>query len=140
MQTHGQQYTKFPCLSVYPRVCSYSCSLSLSNPLRDAIYLILCYPLILLSSVFSSISVFSNELALCIRWPKYWSFSFSISPSNEYSGLITIRIYWFDLLAFQGTHKSFLQHHSLKASILWCSAFFMAQLSYHYPNFTSLAW
>ena len=93
-------------------------------------YLILCYPLTLLSSVFSSISVFSNDLALCIRWPKYWSFSFSISPSNEHSGLISIRIYWFDLLAFQGTHNRFLQHHSLKASILWCSPFFMVQLSH----------
>ena len=77
----------------------------------------------------SSIRVFSSELALCIRWPKYWSFSFSTSPSNEYSGLISFRIDWLDLLAVQGTLKSLLQHHSLKASILWCSAFFMVQLS-----------
>ena len=83
-------------------------------------------------SVFPSIKVFSNELALCIRWPKYWSFSFSISPSNEYSGVISFRIDWLDLLAVQGTLKSLLQHHSSKASILWCSAFFMVQLSHPY--------
>ena len=83
-------------------------------------HLILCCPL-LLPSIFPSIRVFSNELALHIRWPKYWSFSFSISPSSEYSGLISFRIYWFDLLAVQGILKSLLQHHSLKASILWCS-------------------
>ena len=81
-------------------------------------YLILFRPLLLLPSVFPSIRVFSNELALCIRWPKYWSFSFSISPSNEYSGVISFRINWLDLLAVQGTLKSLLQHHSLKASIL----------------------
>ena len=80
----------------------------------------------------SSIRVFSNELALCIRWPKYWSFSFSISPYNEYSGLISFRMDWLDLLAVQGTLKSLLQHHNSKASILWCSAFFMAQLSHAY--------
>ena len=92
-------------------------------------HLILCHPLLLLPSVFLSIRVFSNELVLRIRWPKYWSFSFSISASNEYSGLISFRIEWFDLLAVQGTPKSLLQHHSLKASILPCSAFFMVQLS-----------
>ena len=81
-------------------------------------HLVLCHPLLLLRSIFPSIRVFSNESALCIRWPKYWSFSFSISPSNEYSGLISFRIDWFDLLAAQGTLKSLLQHHSLKASIL----------------------
>ena len=90
-------------------------------------HLILCRPLFLLPSVFPSIRVFSNELALCIRWPKYWSFSFSISPSNEYSGLISFRIDWFDL-AVQGTLKSFLQHHNLKASILGHSAFLKASL------------
>ena len=89
---------------------------------------ILCHPLFLLSSVFPSIRVFSNESALLIRWPKYWSFSFSIGPSNECSGLISFRIDWFDLLAVQGTFKSLLQHHSSKASILWCWAFFMVQL------------
>ena len=87
-------------------------------------HLLLCCSLLLLSSIFPSIRVFSNELALHIRWPRYWSFSFSISPSNEYSGLISFRIDWFGL-AVQGTLKSLLQHHSSKASILWCSAFFM---------------
>ena len=91
-------------------------------------HLILCHLLFLLLSIFPSIRGFSNELALCIRWPKYWSFSFSISPSNEYSGLISFKIDWFDLLAVQWTLKSLLQHHSLKASILWCPAFFTAQL------------
>ena len=95
-------------------------------------HLILCHPLLLLPSVFPSIRVFSNGLALCIRWPKYWSFSFSISSSNEYSGLISFRIVLFDLLAVQGILKSLLQHHSLKASVLWCSAFIMVQLSHPY--------
>jgi len=93
---------------------------------------ILCHPLLLLPSILPSIKVFFNELALRVRWPKYCSFSFSISPSNEYSGLISFRIDWFDLLAVQGTLKSFLQHHNLKASILQCSAFFMVQLSHLY--------
>ena len=92
-------------------------------------HLILCCPLLLLPSIFPSIKVFSNELALHIRWPKYWSFSFSISPSIEYSGLISFRIDWFDFLAVQGTLKSLLQHHHSKAAILQCSAFFMVQLS-----------
>ena len=87
-----------------------------------------CCPLLLLPSIFPSIRVFSNELVLCIRWPNYWSFSFSISLSNEYSELISFRIDWLDLLAIQGTFKSLLQHHSSKASILWCSAFFTVQL------------
>ena len=95
-------------------------------------HLILCRPLLLLPSIFPSIRVFSNESALRIRWPKYWSFSFSISISNEYSGLISFRMDWLDLLAVQGTLKSFLQHHSSKASILQCSAFFIVQLSYPY--------
>ena len=93
-------------------------------------HLILCHSLLLLPSIFSSIRVFSNESTLCIRWPNYWSFSFSISPSNECSGLISFRIDWLDLLAVQGTLKSLLQHHSSKASILWSSAFFMVQLSH----------
>ena len=97
-----------------------------------SIHLILCHPLLLLPSIFPSIRVFSNESALPIRWPKYWSFSFRISPSNEYSGLISFRIDWLDLLAFQGTLKSLLQHHSSKASILRCSAFFIVQLSHPY--------
>ena len=92
-------------------------------------HLILSHPLLLLPSIFPSIRVFSSELALCIRWPRYGNFSFSISPSNEYSGLISFRIDWFDLLAVQGTLKSLLQHHSSKASILWSSAFFIVQLS-----------
>ena len=95
-------------------------------------HLILCHPLLLLPSIFPSIRVFSNESALCIRWPKYWSFSFSISPSNEYSGLISFRIEWFDPVGIQGTLKSLLQHHSSKASILQCSTFFMVQLSHPY--------
>ena len=95
-------------------------------------HLILCDPLLLLPSILPSIRVFFNESVLRIRWPKYWSFSFSISPSNEYSGLISLRMDWLDLLAVQGTLKSLLQHHSSKASILWHSAFFMVQLSYPY--------
>ena len=95
-------------------------------------HLTLCHPRLLLPSIFPSIRVFSNELVPHIRWPKYWSFSFSISPSNEYSGLISSRMDWLDLPAVQGTLKSLLQHHSSKASILWCSAFFIVQLSHPY--------
>ena len=95
-------------------------------------HLILCRPLLLLPSIFPNIRVFSNESALCIRWPKCWSFSFSISPSNEYPGPISLRMDWLDLLAVQGTFKSLLQHHSSKASILWHSAFFIVQLSHPY--------
>ena len=95
-------------------------------------HLILCCPLLLPSSIFPSIRVFSNESFLCTKWPKYWSFSFSISPSNEYSGPISFRMDWLDLLAVQGTLKSLLQHHSLKASILWRSAFFIVRLSHSY--------
>ena len=118
---HGLQHARLPCPSPFPGACS--------NSVMPSNHLILCHPLLLLPSVFPSIRVFSSELTLCIRWPKYWSFSFSISPSNEYSGLIFFRIDWFDLLAVQGTLKSLLQHHSSKASILWCSAFFIVQLS-----------
>ena len=95
-------------------------------------HLILCCPLLLLPSIFPSIRVFSNESALCIRWPKYYSFSFNISPSNEYSGLISFRMDWLDLLAVEGTLKSLLQHHSLKTSVLWHSAFLIVQLSHLY--------
>ena len=95
-------------------------------------HLILCHPLLLLPSIFPRIRVFSNESVLHIRWPKYWSFSFSISPSNDYSGLISFRMDWLDLLEVQGTLKSLLQHHSSKASILRCSAFFIVQLSHLY--------
>ena len=98
----------------------------------DATHLILCHPLLFLPSIFPSIRVFSNESVLLIRWPKYWSFSFSISPSNEYSGLISFRIGWVDLLAVQETLKSLLQHHSSKASILRCSGFFVVQLEHPY--------
>ena len=119
------------------RQASLSITISLSlfklmsiESVRPSNHLILCHPLLLLPSIFPSIRVFSNELALLIRWPKYWSFS--ISPSSEYSRLISFRIDWLDLLAVQGTLKSLLQHHSSKASILWCSAFFIDQLSHPY--------
>ena len=95
-------------------------------------HLILCHPLLFPPSIFPSNRLFSSESALCIRWPKYWDFSFSISPSNEYSGPISFRIDWLDLLAVQGTLKSLLQYRSSKASILWCSAFFIVQLSHPY--------
>ena len=95
-------------------------------------HLILCHPLLLLPSILPSIRVFYNESVPPIRWPKYWSFSFSISPSTEHSKLISFRIDWFDLLAIQGTLKSLLQHHSLKASVLWCSAFFIVQRTHPY--------
>ena len=109
---HGPQHARLPCPSPSPGVCSDSCPLSQWWP---SSHLILCHPLFLLPSIFPSIRVFSNESALCIRWPKYWSFSFSISTSNEYSGLISFR---FDLLEVQATLKSLLQHHSSKASVV----------------------
>ena len=121
----------FPVLQYLPSLPKFM-SIELVMPSNC---LILCHPLLLLPSVFPSNRVFSNESALCIRWPKYWSCRFIISPSNEYSGLISFRIYWFDLLAVQGTPKSLLQHHNSKASILWCSAFFTVQLSH--PNMTT---
>ena len=98
-------------------------------------HLILCRPLLLLPSIFPSIRVFSSESTLRIRWPKFWSFSFNMSPSNEHPGLISFRMDWLDLLAVQGTLKSLLQHYSSKASILWCSAFFIVQLSH--PHMTT---
>ena len=101
-------------------------------------HLVLCHPLLLLHSIFPSIRVFSNESVLPIRWPNYWSFSFSLSPSIEYSGLISFRIDWFDLLAVQGNLKSLLEHHSSKASILLCSAYFMVQLSHPYDYWKNL--
>ena len=101
-------------------------SMMLSN------HLILCHPLLILPSIFPSIRVLSNESVLCMRWPEYCSFSFSISPSNEYSGLISFRMDWFYLLAVPGTLQSLLQHHSSKASILWCSVFFTVKLSHPY--------
>ena len=110
---------------------SWSLFMSIESVVPSS-HLILCHPLLFLISIFPSISVFSNESGLLIRLPNYWSFSFSISPSNEYSGLISFRINWFDLLAVQGTLKSLLQDHSSKASILWYSAFFIVQLSHPY--------
>ena len=102
------------------------------EPVMPSNHLFLCCPLLLLPSIFPSIRVFSNESVLCIRWPKYWSFSFSISPSNEYSWVIFFRMDWLDLLAVQGTLKSFLPQHSSKAVVLQCSAFFIVQLSFPY--------
>ena len=126
-----------------PMDCSTQASLSITNyqsllklmsllSVMPSNHLILCHPLFLPPSIITSIRVFSNESVLHIRWPKYWSFSFSISPSNGYSGLISFRMDWLDLLAVQGTLKSLLQQHSSKASILWCSAFFTVQLSHPY--------
>ena len=100
--------------------------------MKPSIHSILCHPLLLLPSIFPSIRAFSNELLLHIRWPQYWSFSFNISPSNEYAGLISFRIVWFDLLALQGTLKSLLQHHSSKTSVLRGSAFLLVQFSHPY--------
>ena len=129
LRPHGLEHSRPPCPLPTPRV--YSNSWPLSRWCHPTIS-ILCHPLLLLPSIFPNIRIFSNKLVLCIRWPKYWSFSFSISPSNEYSGLISIRMDWLDLLAVKGTLKSLLQHHSSKASILWCLAFFIVQLSYPY--------
>ena len=132
--------------SVTPWTAAHQASLSITNAwsppkpmsivsVMPSNHLILCRPLLLLPSIFPSIRVFSNESVLCIRWPKYWSFSFRICPCNEHSGLISFRIDWFDLLAVQGTLKSLLQHHSSKASVLRCSAFFMVN-SHLYGQFT----
>ena len=128
LRLHGLLHTRLPCPSPSPGACSNSCSWSVI----PCNHLILCCPLLLPPSIFPSIRVFSNESALCIRWPKYWSFSFSISPSNEYSGLISFRMDWFDLLAVQGTLKSLLPPHSSKASVPQDSAFFIVQLSHPY--------
>ena len=130
LQPHGLQHTRLPCPSPTPGACSNSCPLS--RWCHPTICLILCHPLLFLPSIFPSIRIFSNESVLLIRWPKYWSFSSSTSPSNDYSGLITFRIEWLALLAVQGTLKSLFQHHSSKASILQHSAFFTVQLSHLY--------
>ena len=126
LRLHTLQHARLPCPSPSPRAHSNSCPLMVmpSSPL------ILCHPLLLLPLILPNIRVFSNESTLCMRWPKYWSFSFSISPSNEYSGLISFRIDWLNLLAVQGTLKSLLQYHSSKASILWHSAFVMVHISH----------
>ena len=129
--------------SAAPQTAAHQASLSITNSrsllkvmsielVIPSNHLILCHPLLLLPSIFPSIRVFSNESVLPTGWPKYWSFSFSISPSNEYSGLISFRIDWFDLLEVQRTHECLLWHHSSKASILWCSAFCIVQLSHPY--------
>ena len=129
--------------SVTSWTAAYQASLSITNSqslpklmsiesVMPSSHLILCHPLLLPPSIFPSIRVFSNESVLCIRWPKYWSFSFTISPSNEYSRLISFRMDWLDLFAVQGTLKSLPQHHSLRASILQCSASFRVQLSHPY--------
>ena len=137
--------------SVTPWTAARQASLSITNSwsllkLMSTVLVMLsnhlnvCHPLLLLPSIFPSIRVFSNESALCIRWPKDWSFSFSISPSNEYSVLVSFRMDWLDLLAVQGTLKSLLQHHSSKASVLWCSAFFTVQLSHPYMSTGITGW
>ena len=124
-----------------PWISAHQASLSITNSrsllklmsiesVMPSSHLILCCPLLLLPPILPSIRVFPNESTLCMRWPKYWSFSFNISPSNEYSGLISFTMDWLDLLAVQGTLKSLLQHHTLKPSNLLCSAFFIVQLSY----------
>ena len=133
------------CVQLFATPWTTACQISLSIAVYQSLlkfmsivlmmssnHLFLCCPLLFLPSIFPSIRVFSSELAFSIRWPKCWSFSFSISPSNEYSGLIFFRIDWFDLLAVQETLKSLLQHHNLKASVLQCSAFFMVQLFHLY--------
>ena len=129
LRPHELQHSRSPCpsptLGVYPNSCPLK-SVMPSN------HFILCCPLLLLPSIFPDIRVFSNESALHIRWPQYWSFSLSISSSNEHPGLISFRMDWLDLLAVQGTLKSLLQLHSWKASILWCSVFFIVQIWHPY--------
>ena len=128
LRPHGLQHAKPPCPSPVPRVYSNSCPLSQwHHPTISS-----SHPFLLLPSIFPSIRVFSNESILRIRWPKYWNFSFSISPANEYSELISFRIHWLDLLAVQGTLRSLIQHQSSKASVLLHSAFFIVQLSHSY--------
>ena len=129
LQPHGLLHARLPCPSPTPGACGNSCPSSRWCPSSHPI---LCHHLLLLPSVFPSIRIFSNESVLHVRWPNYWSFSFFINPSNEYSWLISFRMDWLDLLAVQGTLKSLLQHHSSKTSILWCSAFFIVQLSHPY--------
>ena len=130
LQPHGLQHARPPSITNSWSLLKLMSIVSV----MPSNHLIFCSLLLLPSSIFPSTRVFSNESVLHIRWPKYWSFSFNISPSNEYSGLISFRMYWLGLLAVQGTLKSLLQHHSSKASILWRSAFFMVQLSH--PNIT----
>ena len=129
-----------PGLPVHHQLPKFTHLMSIESVMPSS-HLILCRPLLLLPPIPPSIRVFSNESTLCMRWPKYWSFSFSISPSNEYSGLISFGMDWFYLFAVQGTLKSLLQHHSSKASILWCSAFLIVQLSHPYMTTgKTIAW
>ena len=128
LQSHGLQHARLPFPSPTPRAYSNSCP---SCPWCHST-ISSCHSLLLPPSIFPSIRVFSKESIHCIRWPKYWSFSFNVSPSNNYSGLTSFRIDWFDLLSVKGTLKSLLQHHGSKASILWHSAFFVVQLSHPY--------
>ena len=141
--TYSVQSFSHVLLFATPWITAWQASLTITNSrsspklmsielVMPSNHLILCCPLLLLPSIFSSIRVFSNESALHIGWAKFWSFSFNISPSNEHPGLISFRMDWLDLLAVQGTLKSLLQHHSSKASILWHSAFFIVQLSHSY--------
>ena len=130
LQPHGLQHARLPCPSF--TISQSLLKLISIESVMPSNHLFLYSPLLLLPSSFSRIRVFLNELALCLRWPKYWSFSFSISPSNEYSGLISFRIERFDLLVVQGTLKSLLQHPNSKASVIRCSALFMVQLSHVY--------
>ena len=127
LRPHEPQHARPPCPSPTPGVHPNPHSIKSMMPSN---HFILCHPLLLLPSIFPSIRVFSNDSALCIRWPMYWSFSFNIIPSNEHPGLISFRMDWFYLLAVQGTLKSLLQYHSSKASMLWHSAFFIVQLSH----------
>ena len=129
LRHHGLQHARPPCPTPAPMNLLKLMSIESVMPSN---HLILCHPLLLLPSIFPTIRVFSNESAFPIRWPQYWSFSFNISPSNEYSEVICFRMDWLYLLAVQGTLKSILQHHSSKASILCCSAFFIVQLSHPY--------
>ena len=131
LQPQRLQHARLPCPSPTPRAYSNSCPLSQLDVIPSN-QLILCRPLLLLPLIFPSIMVFSSESVLCIMWPSYWSFIFSISPSKEYSGLMLFRIDWLYILAVQGTLKNLLQHHSSKASILWHSAFFIVQLLHPY--------
>ena len=138
LQAHGLQHVRLPCPSPSPRVCSDSCP---SSQVMLSSHVILCLQLLLLPSIFSSIRVFSSEWDLCIKWPEYWNFTFSISRSIEYSGLIFFRMDQFYLLAVQGTLKSLLQHHNSIASFLWCSTFLMVQLSHPYMTTRkTIAW
>ena len=136
LQPHGLQHARLPFITSSQSLLKLL-SIELVMPSN---HFILCHALLLLPSIFRTIRVFSNESVLHIGWPKYWIVSFNISPSNEYSGLISFRMDWLDLLAVQGTLKSLLQHHSSKALILWCSAFLIVQVSYPYITIALTRW